>query len=304
MFSIWISVLMPASLWALETSVVSTDITIVLAPDLEATITQRVEWKASGGGMHGFYFEGEPFLPAFDPELSYADIPGGKRLRLDIKPMGGRKYDVVLANGASFSGTAFYTLSYRASFAKAGLVGRTKSAKGEELVYFDYAPVTWDSPLESRTLRLVLPKNVGGATLSNAEKSAIPMLTEVYVNEQNRIDWYGSPGTNSSWWLTGLFYQKNISTQASQRLQLYFPAGYLDIMPEALDSAGTGAAPSSGDDSAGRSDSGGEAVFVYPRDRILPYSIAGASLAGIGVFLYTRRLKSFRKKRELAKSIS
>ena len=201
--------------WALDASLDSADITLVLRTDGKADIYYSLEWKASGGQMHGFYFQGEAFKPVWNPEGCFADINGTKRLPLAIKDMGSGKYDIVLADGEGFSGRAFYHLNYAGDFAAAGLIGATSSPELGELVYFDWAPVEWDQGLRSRTVRLVLPVKVGGETLTSAERDAVPLKTEPWVNDENKIDYYGSPGSDGAYYLSLRFFQENLSAGRS-----------------------------------------------------------------------------------------
>ena len=90
--------------FALSTDLESADIAVVLRTDGKADVFYRLLWKASGGQMHGFYFQGEAFSPVWNLEGCYADIPGSTRVPLEVKPMGGGKYDIVLAKGRGFSG--------------------------------------------------------------------------------------------------------------------------------------------------------------------------------------------------------
>ena len=129
---------------ALSSDLVSDETTVVLRLDGKATVNYRLEWNVSSGTMHGFYFQGEAFEPVWDMERCWADLPGGARSALSIKNLGDGKYDVVLAEGKGFSGKAYYNLSYGGDFAAVELIGRTVSEKGEKLLYFDWAPVTWD----------------------------------------------------------------------------------------------------------------------------------------------------------------
>ena len=106
--------------WALDASLDSADITVVLRTDGKADIYYSLEWSASGGQMHGFYFQGEAFKPVWDFEGCFAEINGTERLPLSIKDLGSGKYDVVLANGKGFSGKAYYYLHYAGDFTAAG----------------------------------------------------------------------------------------------------------------------------------------------------------------------------------------
>jgi len=95
---------------ALSTALESADITVVLRTDGLADVYYSLDWRASGGAMHGFYFQGEAFEPVWNMEGCYADLKGGTRKPLSIKPLGGGKFDVVLAGGGGFTGQAYYFL--------------------------------------------------------------------------------------------------------------------------------------------------------------------------------------------------
>jgi hypothetical protein len=117
----------PPGLSALSASLDSVDITVVLRPDGKADVQYSLAWSASGGEMHGFYFQGEAFEPVWNMEDCQALLPSGERLPLSIKALGSGKYDVLLAGGRGFSGQAVYRLRYAGDFAEAGLIGATKS---------------------------------------------------------------------------------------------------------------------------------------------------------------------------------
>ncbi|MEW6550383.1 MAG: hypothetical protein AB1407_13070, partial [Spirochaetota bacterium] len=169
--------LAPAALPALSTDLESADITVVLGTEGKAEVFYRLYWKASGGKMHGFYFQGEAFEPVWNLERCFADLGDGSRVPLEIKALGSGRYDVVLERGKGFTGEAYYFLNYAGDFGSAGLVGLTRSEESGELIYFDWAPVQWDEPLKARTVRLVLPIAVGGESLSEAERGAVPRRT-------------------------------------------------------------------------------------------------------------------------------
>ncbi|NLJ45984.1 MAG: hypothetical protein GX430_05430, partial [Treponema sp.] len=212
---------------ALESRVATVDVTVSLRPDGKATVFYRLEWVVSSGTLGGFYFQGESFAPVWDRERCWADLPGGVRAGLEIKDLGGGRYDVLLAGGRRTGGTSFWNLTYGGDFAAADLVGRTTSPEFGDLVRISWAPVEWDQTLDSRTVRIVLPVTVPGPALSDSEKRAIPMRTEGYVNRENRIDYYGSPGSDGRHYLTLLFFQEKVPVRGSQELVLYFPADYL-----------------------------------------------------------------------------
>ena len=278
---------------------VSVDATVFLRPDGKAEISQRLEWAANGGGeMHGFYFQGEPFEPVWNRDRCWADLPDGKRYALSIRDSGGRRYDVVIAQGRGFSGKAFYNLAYAGDFASQGLIGKTRSADGKDLVYFDWGPPAWDEGLESRTLRIVFPRKVGAEKLSDEEKAAIPLLSEKGVNAENKIDWYGTKADDGSFLLTGLFYETDIAARAEQRIRLYFPAGYLDFSGAELSEPGADETES---ESPQFSEPAPPPDYLERNLRARPAVAAAliAVLIALGLLLYSRRLSLFRRRKAL-----
>ena len=209
---------------ALESHVASVDITVSLRTDGKATVFYSLEWDVTSGTLGGFYFQGEAFSPVWDSTRCYADLPNGKRVALDIRSMGGGKYDVVLAGGKRTAGTSYWNLTYAGDFAAEGLVGRTESPEHGDLVRFSWAPVEWDQGLDSRTVRVVLPVKVSGETVTGAQAESVRLLTEPFVNRENRIDFYGSPGTDGAHYLTLRFYQENVPARGTQKLVFYLPA--------------------------------------------------------------------------------
>lgn len=124
---------------ALSATLSSVEMDIVLRPDGKADFYESLDWRASGGLMHGFSLEGTAVTPVFNREQCYADLAGSVRSALDIRDLGGGRYDIVLANGRGFTGSAMYFLTYGGDLAGAGRIGWTKSADFGELFYFDWA---------------------------------------------------------------------------------------------------------------------------------------------------------------------
>ncbi|HEY9054714.1 MAG TPA: hypothetical protein VIO60_07840, partial [Rectinemataceae bacterium] len=297
-----------AAPFALSSDLVSADITLVLSTDGRADIWYKLFWKASGG-MHGFYFQGEAFEPVWDMETCYADIAGGSRQTLDIKPMGDGRYDVVLAGGKSFSGQAYYTLHYVGDLTKAGLLGVTKSAERGELSYIDWASVEWDEPLESRTLRLVLPVRVKGPELDSEERASIPMLTDPSVNKDNRIDYYGSKGGDGNHYLTVRFFQEDIAARATQRLLLYFPVDFLGLQLPAASGRSSSAGSNLEDPLIAGSQSPANSLETETEGRSteLPLSIflpAIAALIALALVLYSKRLRAYAASKAMIQGIA
>jgi len=195
------------SLSALNAELNSTEITLVLRTDGKADVYYTLDWSASGGEMHGFYFEGEAAEIVFNPDSCYADLPGGVRWPLEIKDLGGTKYDVILSEGKGFSGNAFYYLAYGADLSGSGLLGKTVSPELGELIYIHWAPVVFEYPMGHRTVSVVLPVEVENGTLTQEYVDGLPFYTESFVNDQNKIDYFGTEGYDGKHYLTVRFHQ-------------------------------------------------------------------------------------------------
>ena len=75
--------------------------------------------------------------------------------------------------------------------------------------------------------------------MTGVQTCALP-ISEEFVNRENRIDYYGSPGSDGRHYLTLLFFQENVPARGSQELVLYFPADYLRMELPAAGTAETG----------------------------------------------------------------
>ena len=53
---------------------------VVVRPDGKAVFYESLDWQASGGQMHGFYFEGAAVQPVFNLDQCYADLAGNVRV--------------------------------------------------------------------------------------------------------------------------------------------------------------------------------------------------------------------------------
>ena len=116
---------------------------------------------------------------------------------------------------------ALYVITYGADLAAAGLIGTTESPEFGSLIYFDWAPVTWDEPLDHRTVRITLPIVIPPSRKAEDVLKTIDFRTEKYVNAENLIDYYGQKGNDGKDYLTIRFHQNNVTTEATQRIQFY-----------------------------------------------------------------------------------
>ena len=330
------AIAVPACLGALNASARSVSTILVYRQDGIADITARIEWSVSGGEMHAFSYEGEREIISFDPQRCWVDIPGNRRLPLEISKLGGNEYDIVIADGKGFSGIGYFVLSYRAR-AAVGLTAseqpdsdKSDQKSGGVYFFFDWGPPDWEYRLNTRTTTLVLPIIVpdgfdpGPVSGSNVSPfiTELGLLTEEFVNRQNRIDWYATPGEDGDMYFTLRFHQDNVRARGTQRLEFYLDAespavaAGFGIGAEAIDAAranagkgpvgsgrtsnaGTGTGQTAvdsgaeGQDRAGRRQTDGS-DSSHNGSRLWP--VAGLAFFGCGIFwlwAYHRKLKGF-----------
>ncbi|MHC4992577.1 MAG: hypothetical protein ACYTGC_16525, partial [Planctomycetota bacterium] len=127
-----------------EIRFVETDID--LRADGSAVVAYTVQWAVVSGELHGFYFEGNDRLRvSMVGRDAFAVDSDANRYELDIKPVGGGNWDIVLAEGRGVgSGTVTYVFAFQTSFAEAGYVAPTTTDDGTQLVVFNWSPVQWD----------------------------------------------------------------------------------------------------------------------------------------------------------------
>ncbi len=232
----------------------SVEMDIVVRTDGKADFYESMDWEASGGQMHGFYFQGAAVTPVFNLQQCFADLAGNQRVPLSIADLGGGKYDVVLGGGRGFTGRAMYFLNYGGDLAGSGLIGWTKSNQYGELFYFDWAAEQWDYPMDHRTIRIELPIAVSGEKVADDVLSTVGFRTEPYVNQENSIDAYGTKGTDGTYYLTLRFHQENVAAYQTQRLQFYLKRAAIPMAAGVLTestTAGQAAAPAPGATSPG-----------------------------------------------------
>jgi len=239
---------------ALTADLVSTEVTAFVRPDGAVELSYRFEWTASGGEMHGFYFQGERSVIGFNAEKCFADLPSGERVPLSITDMGAGKYDVVLAGGRGFRGKAYYFLSLAADFLASGSLARTESAEHGELAVFSWSPVAFEYSMEHRTVDVVLPVKVASEDLPLSPFNDLGILTEPFVNEENLVDCRGSKG-DDGYYFTARFHDDSVAAYDEQPIAFYIPLAKLPTaMAEAV------RAGKSVEFAAGSSGSGGAAA--------------------------------------------
>ena len=70
---------------ALDAQLKSVEIDLVVRTDGKADVFYSLDWSASGGQMHGFYFQGAAATPVFNLERCYGDLGSGERVPLEIR---------------------------------------------------------------------------------------------------------------------------------------------------------------------------------------------------------------------------
>lgn len=152
----------------------------------------------TAGTLHGFYFEGNDRLRVRAvSEDAYALDASGTRYRLDISPVGGCKWDIVLADGAGVSsGTLTCVFYFATDFAEAGYLAATTTAEGKKLAVFNWSPVQWDEAAiqDHYTLKILTshPAPVDRDIRQYVAANGL-ILTEKWVNDKFRIDYQVGP---------------------------------------------------------------------------------------------------------------
>ena len=303
-----LAVLCAASMGAfgLSATLSSVEMDMVVRTDGKAVFYESLDWRVSGGQMHGFYFQGAAVKPVFNMDQCFADLGGNVRVGLDIRDTGNGRYDVVLAGGRAFTGSAMYFLTYGGDLAGPQRIGWTKSQELGELFYFDWAPEEWDQALDHRTIRIELPIEVTGETVAPDVLTQVGFRTEPYVNQENSIDSYGSKGTDGKYYLTIRFHQEHVAVQQSQRIQFYLKRSVMPmaagILSESTTTAPAGstspaAQPTPETNAAPRS-------AARPLPGPVPMSITFAILLALVILLYWLKTRGYNKTLEKVQGIS
>ena len=230
-WSLLVSLLLSTLAWAGEGEIRFVETTVDLNSDGSALVLYQLQWWVKSGEMHGFYFEGNDRLKVGMAVDQAAALDGdGKRYRLDIRPMGGGKWDVLLADGAGVAAgrTLSYSLPFKTNFHQAGYLLPTTADDGRELVAFNWSPVQWDQAAtqDHYTLKIitpfVLPADADPRALVDSEQL---VLTEPWVNEQYRIDYQRGPKGR----LLLLFHKTHPGNRFQMRVQFYMPAVWFSL---------------------------------------------------------------------------
>ncbi|PIP38368.1 MAG: hypothetical protein COX19_13140, partial [Desulfobacterales bacterium CG23_combo_of_CG06-09_8_20_14_all_51_8] len=202
--------------------------------DLSATgaavVAYTVQYRVISGMMHGFYFMGNDRLKVRAvSEDSYALDASGRRYKLDISPVSGGKWDIVLAGRAGVSsGTLTYVFYFATDFAEAGYLAETMTAEGKDLAVFNWSPVQWDEAAsqDHYTLKILTPHP---APVDRDLRQYVTgnglILTEKWVNEKFLIDYQAGPNDR----LLLVFHKTRPGNHYDMRTQFYMPADWFDF---------------------------------------------------------------------------
>ena len=211
------------------------DTTIVLGPRGSAAVTQRLAWSAGEGGMGGFRYGGELFVPRWRLESCRAELPDGERVPLAVGDRGDFAV-AVLPGGRRFVGVAVFQLSFDCDLAATGQYRALETPDGRSVALIDWSPLAWDQALESRVVRIVLPRRVGGERLDSAELaslSAVAARLESPGGERASLEWRGEAAPDGGYLLCCLIRETPAPALSAPRLHLSIPMAWLEPHPAA-----------------------------------------------------------------------
>ena len=197
------------------------EVEVLLDKDGKAQVSYTVRWTATGGQLHGFYFEGFQETPVFDTARAHALDAAGNRYPLEIKRLSDKKYDIILADGRAFTnGELTYFFRYAADLEASGNVTQTMSGD-KRLTVFNWSPVQWEDPLDHQAVvvRFPLTAPAGGPDETFLQKTGF--MTEKFVNERYMIDYPGVKNPAGENIFSARFFRKNLSAKYHFQIQVY-----------------------------------------------------------------------------------
>ena len=230
MVLLWVGCI--SSAWAGKGQIVFVETAVDLQATGKAVVAYTVQWQVISGELHGFYFQGNDQLVIQKMSSdSYAVDSAGNRYALDISPVSGDMWDIILADGQGVgSGTVTYVFYFETDFAEAGYLAPTTAEDGRELYVFNWSPVQWDEAERQGhyTLTIVTPKVLAsGENARNWVNNTQSILTEEWVNSKFVIDYQQGPADR----LQVLFHKEQPGNRFDMRTQFYMPAEWFDIAP-------------------------------------------------------------------------
>ncbi len=225
--------------YALDAELKNVAVTVILQPDGGADIFYDLTYDVSAGELHGFYFEGMAVDPVFVREDCFAHLESGSTVPLEIKKLAEKYYDVVLADERGFSGTGEFHLHYRGDMAAAGSIRKTTDSAGIEYYRFDWSPVQWATPVDERSVRVVLPVAVSGERVKDDGIEKLEITISPETVQENDIMWLGSKGDTEKYLLTVQFRQVDIAPYQVQHIRFSAPVDKINTYRKAHDAGST-----------------------------------------------------------------
>lgn len=270
--------------YALDAELKKVAVTVILQPDGSADIFYDLSYDVSAGELHGFYFEGMAVDPVFVLEDCFARLESGSTAPLEIKKLAEKYYDVVLADERGFSGTGEFHLHYRGDMAAAGSIRKTTDSAGIEYYRFDWNPVQWATPVEERSVRVVLPVPVSGERVKDDGIEKLEITISPETEQKNDIMWLGSKGDTEKYLLTVQFRQVDIAPYQVQHIRFSAPVDKINTYGKEHDAGSTAPALSLAENRFSR---GSSQRFYAP---LLFFILAAA--AGSSTFLLFKKRRS------------
>jgi hypothetical protein len=225
--------------YALDAQLENVAVTIILHADGSGDVFYNLTYDVSAGELHGFYFEGMAVEPVFVREDCFALLESGSTVPLEIKKLAEKYYDVVLADERGFSGTAEFHLHYLGDIAAAGSLRKATDSAGIEYYRFDWSPVQWATPVDERSVRVVLPVEVSGERVKDDVIEKLEITISPETEQENDIMWLGSKGDTEKYLLTAQFYQVDVAPYQVQHIEFAAPVDTIDTYGKEYDAGST-----------------------------------------------------------------
>ena len=224
------------ALAAPNTRIHAVDVMVVIESDGATTVTNRVDFSVSNGPMTALIVENMALTPSEFGPAKYELAQSSSFSETIITEVGTKKYDIE-ATPKIPDGEAYLTFQYKGNMIEDGYIGLTTSEQHGEMYFFDWAPMQWVNAMKYRDVKIVLPVEVSGATISDREFLQIAgyartdglgsgsgdalILTDKSLNARNKIDYLGTDVGGGKYLLTMHVYQAAPSSQEAQRIQFY-----------------------------------------------------------------------------------
>jgi len=221
---------------------------VTLDRDGKARVSYSVRWTASGGPLHGFYFEGLQESPVFDRAGAYALDGAGNRYPLEINKLSDKKYDIVLADGRAFTdGKITYFFRYTADLERSGSLALTDfppssdpeapaqvrraggGAGDKRLVVFNWAPVQWQDAMAHQAVTVRFPVSAESGKSWDAFPAQAGFRTDKFVNERYLVDYPEVKNAEGERVFSARFFRRGLESRYHFRIQVYLDARYFEL---------------------------------------------------------------------------